>query len=248
MAAGEDLAHAVAGQSAGQGGEDQRHQAEDDEADDRDEGRLGAQKDRDRDDRAELSPGAGSHEEGSEAGVQLAAVAQDRQQRAEGCRRQGDCDAEGVLDLAGDRHDDRRNRGDPEREEPSHRREPAALAADGTLLELHACEEEEQAETELRQQVDGLVDRDPAQDLRSEHDPGTEQQHHLRDLDAEQPDDQWHKGGDGRDHHQGLELLGHGLSSGGRTMRSSAVSSLGVPMRAPSTACSSGFWARMVVT
>ena len=94
---------------------------------------------------------------------------------------------------------------------------------------------------------DGVVDLDPADHLGAEHDACTQQEHHFGDLDAEQPDDQGDERGDRRDHDERPELLGHAGSSGGSTMRRLAVSSLGVPARAPSTACSSGLAARIVV-
>ena len=131
--------------------------------------------------------------------------------------------------------------------EPADGRQPAALATDGALLQLHPREEEEQAEAELGEQLDRVVDLDPADHLGAEDDACAQQEHHLGDLDAEQSDDERDEGGDRRDDDQRPELLGHAGSSGGSTMRRLAVSSLGVPARAPSTACSSGLAARIVV-
>ncbi len=218
------------------------------EAEQGDERGLGAQQHRDRDDGSELPPRARAHEEGAEPGVELAAVPEDRQQGPEGRGGQGDRDADGVMDLPGLGHDDRCRRSDHERYTPADGGQSPALPADGPLLEFHAGQEEQQAEPDLREQLDRAVHHDPAQHLRAEEDPGAEEEHDLCHLDPKQAHHEGHERRYRRDHEQRAELLGHSSTSGGSTMRRLAVSSLGEPLRDPSTDCSSGFADKMVST
>ena len=75
------------------------------------------------------------------------------------------------------------------------------------LLEFQASGEEEEGEAEFRQQVDRLVELDPAQDLRSEEDAEAEHEHHLGHGQAQEPHEQGRGRSDGGDDEQGVELL-----------------------------------------
>ena len=186
----------------------------------------------------------------AESGVELAAVAQDR---AAACRARWTSARwrrrgvswilpVAVMTMASER-------GDDERDDPADGGQPAALSADGALLELHPGEEEQQAEAELGQQLDRVVDRIQPSTSGPKTTPAPSSSTTSATLMRNRPTISGTNGGDGRDDDERSELLGSfGDPPGGSTMRRLAVSSLGVPARAPSTACSSGFAARIVVT
>jgi hypothetical protein len=245
----EDRPHTIAGQAGGQPREDHGQDGEAHQAEKGDEGRLGAQEDGDREDGAELAPGPRAHEEAAEPGAELMVVTQDRQQRAQRRRRQRDGDPETVLDDPRSLKQDGAQPGEDQGATPADRREPPALTLDGDGLELQTGEEEEHPEAELREELDRVVDLDEPEQLGPEDHPAAEQHHDLGHLDAQQAHEERDERRDRGDDEQRAELV-HSASfaAWGITMRSSAVSSLGVPARAPSTANSSGFLARIVVT
>ena len=142
---------------------------------------LRRQDEREQQDRAELPDGPRREQIGAEPGAHLAGVGQDRQERADGGRREGRADVH-------ERDDDaRRGQRAAERVRDHQRHGPAVegqaqrLAADARDVDLVAGEEEEHAEPEVREELRERVDVGEVEHLRSDDHAEGQLDHDDRD-------------------------------------------------------------------
>ena len=168
-------------------------------------------------DRAELADPARRQQVGAEAGAQLAAVAQDRDQGADRGRRhrrarieRGDDEVEGREHGAG-------GVGDHDREPPSGRAELQRPPADPLEVDLIAGEEEEHAEAEVGEEFDEAVFARDVEHVGADQDPEAELDDDHRRHEA--AGDEGHRGrGDGGHEDDDEEGLGVDGDQGGKTL------------------------------
>jgi hypothetical protein len=140
--------------------------------------RVGGREDqRHQQDRAELTGRACGQEVGAEAGLQLAAVAQDRDQRADRGRRHRRAGVEeGEHDPGrGERPAD--PIGERDREQPAKRPELHRQALDPVEVDLVAGEEEEHPEPEVGEEFDEVIGLREAEQFWADHDPQQQLEH-----------------------------------------------------------------------
>ena len=120
-------------------------------------------------------------------------------------------------------------------------------------LEFHASEEEQHSEADLREEVNGIINLDPAENLWSENNATNKEQNHLSDSNPDKSQNDRNNSGNRDYHKKGEQVLikthkSVPCGSGGTMMRNSAVASLAVPIREPSTDFSSGFVVSTLLT
>ena len=159
---------------------------------------------RDQQDRAELADRAGREQIGAEPGPQLAAVAQDRDQRPDRRRRQRRARVEERDHDPGGGQHAADPVGEREREQPAPGAERQRPAADALEVDLVAGEEEQHPEPEVGEEVDEVVAAGEAEDLRADHDPEQELDHDHRRGESTRQDDDGDRGdrGDDDDHEE----------------------------------------------
>jgi hypothetical protein len=207
--AGDQFREGPALHPAGHVGDQERDQRERDEDRQRLPRAAPAEEHRDRDDREQFADRPVGHDRLTEGPPVLAGVAEDRQQRAERGGGEGDRDRQERLDEVGrpQASDDRE--GGRDRHEPEGGRLPAGRAEQRDAVEFEPGEEEEEAEADIRDEVDLRVDLGEPQRLGADGDPQENQEDDLGDpRPGEPPDDQRRDGGNGDDQEEGVEPLG----------------------------------------
>ena len=135
-------------------------------------------------DRPELARRARGQHAPAEAPVEQVGVLEDRHQRAERGRREGEPDQDRGADHAGGV--EHRGRRQPERE----RKRPAACpevqrrAAHAVEVDLHPGHEEQEREAELRERLEQVVGVREPEHLRADDDPQQDLGHDARHADA----------------------------------------------------------------
>jgi hypothetical protein len=143
------------------------------------DGASGREDQREEQDRAELPDGSGGEQEGAEPRLELPAVRQDRDQRAD----RGRGDRRARVDQR--EHDPRSGEEPPdrvrqrEREGPAEHGETQRPAHDPVQVDLVAGEEEQHPEAEVREEVDELRDVQ-AEHLRADDDAEQQFDHDRR--------------------------------------------------------------------
>ena len=107
-------------------------------------------------------------------------LAQDGEQSAKGCCRQGECHRYERLDVPGCLEDADDGEGESDRDSPGTQGQAAWPLPQEQWRELVAGEQEEEAETDVGQQGE-LTAIGPSQDLRTDQDATDEQEYHLGD-------------------------------------------------------------------
>ena len=142
---------------------------------------LRREREGDQQDRAELAHRAGREQERAEAGLDLAGVVEDRDQRPDGGGGHRRAHVEQGHDDAGPGEEAADRVGEHERQQPPrHDRELERHALDPVELDLVAREEEQHAEAEIREELDELVRLREVEDLGPDDDAEHQLDHHDR--------------------------------------------------------------------
>jgi hypothetical protein len=124
----------------------------------------------DREDRSELADGACGQDEHSEGGAELTGIAEDRHQRPERSRREGDADIQdrncgsACFQRAGNPE------GERDRKQPARSRESQWPSADAWKVDLEPGQEEQERKPDLAQEVDQIVWLDEVENVRADDD------------------------------------------------------------------------------
>ncbi len=132
---------------------------------------AGREDERDQQDRAELADPARRQQVGAELGLQLAVVAQDRDQRADRRRRHRRPRVEEGEDDAGRGEGAADRVGECDREQPAPGAELERFAADPLEVDLVAGEEEEHPQAEVGEEFDEAVGPGKIEDFGADDDP-----------------------------------------------------------------------------
>ena len=156
-------------------------------------------------DRTELAGAAGGQQVGAEAGLQLAVVAQDRDQGADRRRRHRRAGVEEGDDDPGRGEEPAEAVGEDHREQPAEGAELQRLAPDPLEVDLVAGEEEEHPEAEVGEEFDEVVAVGEAEDFGPDQDPQHQLDHDDRRREAFRDDGDGDRGdrGDGDDREEG---------------------------------------------
>jgi hypothetical protein len=130
----------------------------------------GRENQRHQQDRTELAGPAGGQEVGAEAGLQLAVVAEDRDQGPDRRRRHRRAGVEEGDDDPGCRKQAAEPVGEPDGQRPAQRAQLHRRPLDPLEVDLVAGEEEEHPEAEVGEEVDELVGVGELEDFGADHD------------------------------------------------------------------------------